>query len=122
MDALVFWVDDLFFWRSTSDRRQNLTSKSKKGHHEDKITVNNVIQVCEVQCAFAVAEVRKVTANLSQTCGFAVAEVRKVTANLSQTCRFAVAELNVNLRCPALEINLNFSECLRHINRFPLKF
>ena len=28
----------------------------------------------EVQCAFAVAEVRKVTANLSQTCGFAVAE------------------------------------------------
>ena len=28
----------------------------------------------EMQCAFAVAEVRKVTANLSQTCGFAVAE------------------------------------------------
>ena len=28
----------------------------------------------EVQCVFAVAEVRKVTANLSQTCGFAVAE------------------------------------------------
>ena len=28
----------------------------------------------EVQCAFAVAEVRNVTANLSQTCGFAVAE------------------------------------------------
>ena len=28
----------------------------------------------EVQCALAVAEVRKVTANLSQTCGFAVAE------------------------------------------------
>ena len=28
----------------------------------------------EVQCAFAVAEVQKVTANLSQTCGFAVAE------------------------------------------------
>ena len=28
----------------------------------------------EVQCAFAVAEVRKITANLSQTCGFAVAE------------------------------------------------
>ena len=27
-----------------------------------------------MQCAFAVAEVRKVTANLSQTCGFAVAE------------------------------------------------
>ena len=25
-------------------------------------------------CAFAIAEVRKVTANLSQTCGFAVAE------------------------------------------------
>ena len=27
-----------------------------------------------MQCAFAVAEVRKVTANLLQTCGFAVAE------------------------------------------------
>ena len=27
-----------------------------------------------MQCAFAVAEVRKVTANLSQTCGFLVAE------------------------------------------------
>ena len=28
----------------------------------------------EVQCAFAVAEVQKVTASLSQTCGFAIAE------------------------------------------------
>ena len=27
-----------------------------------------------MQCAFAVVEVRKVTANLSQTCGFSVAE------------------------------------------------
>ena len=28
----------------------------------------------EVQCAFAIAEVQKVTANLLQTCGFAFAE------------------------------------------------
>ena len=31
-------------------------------------------KLVEVQYAFAVAEVRKVTANLSQTCEFAVAE------------------------------------------------
>ena len=37
-------------------------------------------------------------------CAFAVAEVRKITANLSQTCGFAVAELSLNLRCPALVI------------------
>ena len=35
-------------------------------------------------------------------CAFAVAEVRKVTTNLSQTCGFAVAELSVNLRCSSL--------------------
>ena len=29
-----------FFWRSASGRWQNLTLKNKKGHHEDKITVN----------------------------------------------------------------------------------
>ena len=29
-----------FFWRSTSGRWQNLIFESKKGHHEDKITVN----------------------------------------------------------------------------------
>ena len=39
-------------------------------------------------------------------CAFAVAEVRKVTANLSQTCGFAVAELSVNLRCPALQTGI----------------
>ena len=32
-----------FFWRLTSGRRQNLTSKNKKGHHKNKITVNNVV-------------------------------------------------------------------------------
>ena len=32
-----------FFWRSTSGRWQNLTFKNKKDHHEDKITVNNVV-------------------------------------------------------------------------------
>ena len=35
-----------FFWRSTSGRWQNLTFKNKKGHHKDKITVNNVVSVC----------------------------------------------------------------------------
>ena len=52
----------------------------------------------EVQCAFAVVEVRKVTTNLSQTCGFAVAE------HICSFAVFAVAELSVNLRCPALKI------------------
>ena len=73
-----------FFWRSTSGQWQNLTFKNKKGHHEDKIMWS---KFAEVQCAFAVAEVRKVTANLSQTCGF------------------AVAEWSVNLRCPALIVS-----------------
>ena len=37
-------------------------------------------------------------------CAFAVAEVRKVTANLRNTsCSFV--ELSVNLRCPALPIS-----------------
>ena len=31
-------------------------------------------KLAEVQCALGVAEVRKITANLSQTCGFAVAK------------------------------------------------
>ena len=32
-----------FLWWLTSGRWQNLTFKNKKGHHEDKITVNNVV-------------------------------------------------------------------------------
>ena len=48
----------------------------------------------EVQCAFAVAEVRIVTADLrlrNTPCSFA---------------EFAVAELSVNLRCPALKVKV----------------
>ena len=42
----------------------------------------------EVQCAFAVAEVRKVTANLSQTCGFVVAGHLLQFCGIK--CKFAV--------------------------------
>ena len=83
VEILISWVegerlggDDLFFWRSTSGRRQIFTSKNKKSHHEGKIIVYCILRskFAEGQCAFAVSEMRKVTANLSQTCGFAVTE------------------------------------------------
>ena len=73
------------FWKSTSGRWQNLTFKNKKGHHEDKIMWS---KFAKVQCAFAVAEVRKVTANLLQTCGFAVAEHLLQFCGIE--CKFAV--------------------------------
>ena len=47
----------------------------------------------EVQCPFAVAEVRKVTANPSQTCGFAVAEYLLQFCGIFDggiECKFAV--------------------------------
>ena len=61
-------------------------------------------------------------------CAFAVAEVRKVTTNLSQTCGFAVADLSVNLRCPALVtsfddqgfMDFGFVGCLAFSNYFKL--
>ena len=53
VDALIFWVegerlggvDLFFFWRSTSGRRQNFTSKNKKSHHEGNITVYIAVYV-----------------------------------------------------------------------------
>ena len=51
-------------------------------------------------------------------CAFAVAEVRKVTANLSQTCGLAVAELSVNLRCPALSFTNSKKTYDDGINRY----
>ena len=65
-----------------------MTSKTERPSREDKIAVD----IAEVQCAFAVAEVQKVTVNLrlqNTSCSFA---------------KFAVAELGANLRCPALKI------------------
>ena len=56
----------------------------------------------EVQCAFAVAEVRKVTANLSQTCGFAVAE------HLLQFC--GICDCGIEL------ISIHVTACARTIN------
>ena len=57
----------------------------------------------EVQCAFAVAEVRKVTAHLSQTCGFAVAEHLWQFCGICGCgieCKFAVPSLpKVNTCC-----------------------
>ena len=55
----------------------------------------------EVQCAFAVAEVRKVTANLSQTCGFAVAEHLLQLCGICGCgieCKFAVASSGQNMQ------------------------
>ena len=51
----------------------------------------------EVQRAFAVAEVRKVTANLSQTCGFAVAE------HLLQFCGICGCGIECKFAVPSSE-------------------
>ena len=61
-----------------------------------------------MQCAFAVAEVQKVTQNLSLTCGFEVAEHLLLFCEIcgcGAGCKFAVAELGVNLRCPAMVVS-----------------
>ena len=46
--------------------------------------------IAEVQCAFAVAEVRKVTANPLQACEFAVAEHLLQFCGCGIGCKFAV--------------------------------
>ena len=57
-----------------------------------------------MQCAFAVAEVRKVTANLSQTYRkLADLRLRNTSCSFAE---FAVANLSLNLRCPALQITI----------------
>ena len=52
----------------------------------------------KVQCAFAVAKVRKVTANLSQTCGFPVA---KHVAHLFQFCGICGCRIEFNIAVPS---------------------
>ena len=76
----------------------------------------------EVQCAFAVAEVRKVTANLSQTCGFA--------EHLLQFCgiygcgieyKFAVpssAQFTVERGEKASQFACYVGLCYKHLTRY----
>ena len=77
-------------------RRQSLISKNKKTHHEDKITVNIVVQICGI---YVHLRLRKREKLLHIYRKFADFRLRNPSCSF---VKLAVAELSVNLRCPAL--------------------
>ena len=56
--------------------------------NREKITAKFAVYVCGGKNSFAVAEVQKITANVTQTCGFAVADHQLLFCGIE--CKFAV--------------------------------